>query len=224
MSDFLKKMKGLFVEEVPGTEPQAPPSTRKSAARPPAPGPQRTNIPQSPAGQPGKPADKFRNVLFEAMEKANLDGFDYLEYKQSLRSLAKMNMDEATRFRSAYAMAQTMGATPAGLVGAAEHYIKVLQREEQKFEQALVTQRDTRIKGKRAEGQKLNELIKRKQAQIKQLENEITQHQKQAQQLEQQVNTAAAKVETTKNNFIATYNQVVEQIQADIEKMKRYLK
>lgn len=224
MSDFLKKMKGLFVEEVPAGEPKAPPSTRKSAARPPAPGPQRTAVPQSATGKPGRPADKFRNVLFEAMEKANLDGFDYLEYKQSLQSLAKMNMDEATRFQSAYAMAQTMGATPAGLIGAAEHYVKVLRNEEQKFEQALMTQRDTRIKGKQAEAQQLKQLTAQKEQQIKQLQAEIERHRQQAQKIEQEVNNAAAKVETTKNNFIATYNQVVGQIQADVEKMKQYLK
>ena len=224
MSDFLKKMKGLFVEEVESPETDVPPSARKSAARPPAPGPQGAAVPQSPAGAPGKPADKFRQVLFAAMEKANLEGFDYLEYKQSLQSLQKMNMDEATRFQSAYAMAQTMGATPAGLVGAAEHYVKVLRREEQKFEQALLTQRDTRIKGKRAEAQQLEGIIQQKENQIKQLQADIAKHRQQRTKLEQEVSSAAAKVETTKNNFIATYNQVVSQIQNDIEKMKQYLK
>lgn len=224
MSDFLKKMKGLFIEEAPRTESDAPASTQRGAQRPPAPKPQRDAVPQSAKGAPGQPVDKFRKVLFGAMEKANLDGFDYLEYKQSLQSLAKMPMDEATRFQSAFAMAQTMGATPAKLVDAAQHYINVLQREEQKFEQALVTQRDTRIKGKQAQVQQLEQLTQQKQQQIKQLEAEIAQHRQQRDQLNGEVQRAAAKVETTKNNFIASYNQVVDQIQQDIDKMKRYLK
>ena len=224
MSDFLKKMKGLFVEEVPGETSDAPASTRKGAQRPPAPEPQRTAVPQSAQGAPGQPADKFRKVLFEAMERANLDGFDYLEYKQSLRSLAKMPMDEPTRFRSAFAMAQTMGATPAKLIDAAQHYIQVLQREERQFEQALVTQRDTRIKGKRAQAQQLDRLVQQKEQQIKQLRAEIEQHRQQHEKLDAEVQRATAKVETTKNNFIATYNQVVTQIQEDVKKMQQYLK
>ena len=224
MSDFLKKMKGLFVEEVSGPEPEAPPSTRPSAQRPPAPGPQRTSVPQSTNAAPGKPSDKFTQVLFKAMEANNLDGFDYLEYKQSLRSLSKMNMDEATRFQSAFAMAQTMGATPQKLVQAAQHYVQVLQREESKFEQALVNQRDTRIGADRQEAERLNKVIQQKEAQIKQLQADIEQHRQQQAKLNKSIQSATTKVETTKNNFIASYNQVVSQIQADIEKMQRYLK
>ena len=54
---------------------------------------------------PGKVSSKFMEILFKAMEDNNLDGFDYLEFKQSLKSLEKMPMDEQTRFKSAFAMA-----------------------------------------------------------------------------------------------------------------------
>ena len=75
------------------------------------------------------------------MEKANIEGFDYLEYKQSLKSLAKMPMDERTRFQSAYAMAQTMGASVGHLIKTAQHYIDILAAEEKKFETALANQK-----------------------------------------------------------------------------------
>ena len=54
---------------------------------------------------PGKVSTKFMEILFKAMEDNNLDGFDYLEFKQSLKSLEKMPMDETTRFKSAFDMA-----------------------------------------------------------------------------------------------------------------------
>ncbi|MCB0662113.1 MAG: hypothetical protein KDC24_05200, partial [Saprospiraceae bacterium] len=41
----------------------------------------------------GKAHPKFTEILFQAMENNNLEGFDYLEYKKSLQSLAKMPME-----------------------------------------------------------------------------------------------------------------------------------
>ena len=109
---------------------------------------------------PGQVSKKFTDVLLNAMQGANLDGFDYLEYKQSLNSLKKMSMDEATQYQSAYAMAQTMGATPEHLVKTAQHYINVLQTEEKKFEEALVAQKSKQIGSKEQEIKTLECTIK----------------------------------------------------------------
>ena len=84
-------------------------------------------VKESPAGDPGKVNDKFTEVLFSAMERDNQEGFDYLEFKQSLRSLEKMPMDEATRYQSALAMAKTLGANPVLLQQSAAHYLNVLK-------------------------------------------------------------------------------------------------
>ena len=51
------------------------------------------------------------NMIINTLEKNNLPGFDYLEYKQSLEGLSKMNMDEATAFQSAFVTASTLGLT-----------------------------------------------------------------------------------------------------------------
>ena len=93
----------------------------------------------------GKSSPKFTNILLQAMEANNLDGFDYLEYKQSLHNLAKMPMDEQTRYQSAFAAASTMGATPAKLVKTAHFYLDVLKKEEAKFAQALANQKDKQL-------------------------------------------------------------------------------
>ncbi|MCP3929039.1 MAG: hypothetical protein GY705_08060 [Bacteroidetes bacterium] len=158
------------------------------------------------------------------MEKANIEGFDYMEYKQSLNSLKNMAMDEQTRFRSAFAMAQTMGATPGNLIEAATHYIKILESEEAKFEQALLKQHSKQIGSKETEIKQLDRLIQEKKKQIEKLNEEIKSHQVVANKMKSQMSTAAGKIETTKNNFIASYNTLVSQIQDDVEKMKQHLK
>ena len=187
------------------------------------PAPQKT-IAESPAGKPGTVSSKFTDVLFGAMERANLEGFDYLEFKQSLKSLEKMPMDEATRYQSAFAMAKTMGATPKKLVDTAGHYVRVLQKEEKKFEEALNNQKTKQIGQKRQQVEQLDKVIQEKAKQIEQLTKEIEQHKQKITSLKMEVNNASSKVESTKNDFIASYNAIVAQIQNDVEAMQKYLK
>ncbi|MEL7020730.1 MAG: hypothetical protein AAGK47_03925 [Bacteroidota bacterium] len=180
-------------------------------------------MPESTSGEPGKISSKFTDVLFRAMEAADLDGFDYLEFKKSLRSLSKMPMDEATRYKSAFAMAQTMGVTPQKLIDSATHYINVLKREEDKFEKALAGQQSQQIGNKMQQITQLDNLVQQKAAQIKQLTSEIEQHQQQSEQLKKEIQTRTTKIETTKNDFIASFNALVKQIDGDMKNMKQYL-
>lgn len=218
MSDFIKKFKGLFIEETENGEVKQPEPEEVEATSPVTP-----VVRESAAGAPGKVTDKFTGVLVKAMEAANLEGFDYLEFKQSLKSLEAMPMDEATRYKSAYAMASTMGVSAQKLIATAGHYMKVLQQEEQKFEQALAGQVQSRVGERRQQIQSLDRLVQEKEKQIEKLRVEIEKHRKQAEKLKHEVGSAQAKVETTKNNFIASYNNVVRKIQNDVERMKQYL-
>ena len=178
----------------------------------------------NPTAPSGKASSKFTNILLQAMEANNLDGFDYLEYKHSLHNLAKMPMDEQTRYQSAYAAASTMGATPAKLVKTAHFYIDVLKKEEAKFAQALANQKDKQIGDKSQLIQQHDNLVKEKTRQIEKLKKEIADHHAKSEQMKKSISAATVKVETTKNNFVASYNLVLSQIQGDIENMKKYLK
>ena len=172
----------------------------------------------------GKVTDKFMNILLGAMDKNNLDGFDYLEYKQSLQSLQNMDMDEATRYQSAFAMAKTMGATPKKLLETANHYVNVLKTEEQKFGQALVSQKEKQIGNRHQRLEQLGQAVEHKRKQIEQLTKEIETHEQETTQIKEQISDASVKVENTKNNFVVTYQLLTGQIQEDIRKMQSYLK
>lgn len=228
---MFKNIKSLFIIEE--EDPAVKKETAKQEKTSPEPVPKKgTDAPaagspairQSKAGDPGKVTAKFTNVLLEAMQQQNLSGFDYLEYKQSLNSLKKMPMDEPTRYQSAFAMAQTMGATPEALLKTGRHYIDVLHQEERKFEQALAAQQEKQIGSKQEEMKQLEETIKAKAEQIKRLTQEIEAHQKEKDQLRNALEEAAVRVESTKNDFIASYNNLVEQIHQDLENIKKYLK
>jgi hypothetical protein len=123
MSDFLSKLKGIFVVQT-----TADGKTVESA---PKPATTTTNVvPLAPASVSGKVSDKFYDILFGAMEANNQEGFDYLEYKKSLQTLSKMPMDEQTRYASAFAAAQAMGITASKLNESAQFYLNILKSEE----------------------------------------------------------------------------------------------
>ena len=172
----------------------------------------------------GKVSSKFTEILFKALEKNNQEGFDYIEFKKSLNNLAKMNLEGATAYKSAYAAAQPMGATLKGLIDSANLYLKVLQEEEAKFEKALGSQRAKHIDQGKREIHSLQSLIAEKEAQISQIKKEISQHAQDLETAKTTVKEAAMKVEKTRLDFVASYQNLVDQISTDVEKIKEHIK
>lgn len=222
-SDIFSKFKGLFVVEdsapTPVTEQQSVPPTNNQPTVTPQP---TTYTPPIISG--GVANDKVMESLSKALETNNLDGFDYFEFRGSLLSLSKMPMDEQTRFQSAFAMAQTMGATAQKLTDSGAHYLNVLKNEELKFQQALDNQKSGNLVAKEQEAKNLEGVITQKAEQIKRLTEEIQQHQAQIEDMKKQIAEMGAKVENAKNDFHATYNLLTSQIQADLTNMQKYLK
>ena len=220
---MLKNLRSIFIveEEVPAKSKAPTPAPNSPSSKEQAP-PSVSSATET--SRDGKVTQKFTDILLSAMDNADLEGFDYLEYKKSLQSLQKMNMEERTAYQSAFAMAQTMGATPQNLVATAQHYLKALQEEEQKFEKALSHQQESRIGAKRQEQQTLTKTIQDKEAEIKKLQAEILEHQQNLGKLDGDIKQADLSIANTKNDFFASYQNLVKQIQEDITKMQEYLK
>ena len=222
MSDFLSKFKSVFIVD----EPQKAGAPAAQPAQQPE---QQASTPQPAATRPtaaasGSVTDKFMGILSSALEKNNPSGFDYFEFRQSLHNLAQMSMDEATRFKSAYAMAQTMGVTQQGLVQSAQYYLQVLGAEQSKFNEAHVQQRAKMIGGREDEIKNLEAAIQQKTEQIKQLTQQIEEHRQRSEQVRSEISESTVKIETTKADFEATFALVAGQIQDDAAKMQQYLK
>jgi len=230
---MLKKLKSFFIVEdeelIKQSNPSAVPKKNKSSEEPASEDLSNVAIPSS-ADVPvtevssGKVTPKFMEILLKAIEQNNLEGFDYLEYKQALKNLAKMPMDEQTRYKSAYAAAQTMGSTPDQLVNAANYYIDILSKEQEKFKLALGNQKSKQIVDKEQRVKNLHQQIQDKAKKIELLGKEIEASQQKMANLKQEISSASIKVESTKNDFVASYNSLVAQIRKDIENMQKYLK
>lgn len=227
---MLKKLKSLFIEEDENAvkKQKQVAAKKESKSRTAAnPSPKTNNAATSqPVSMPkpgGKADPKFVEVLLKAIEANNLDGFDYLEFKQSLQNLSNVQMDEKTKYQSAFAMAKTMGATPSKLLNAAQHYINVLKKEEAKFVDALNNQRQKQVHNREQGIKQKEQLILEKQKRIAQLQKEIKADTKSLDTDKEAINKSMAKVEATKLGFVNAYNGVLGQIQDDIQKMNQYI-
>ncbi len=219
-------MKGLFVTEADATA--RPPARAQSS---PSADSSDTSSDDTSSAAPvlqladvaGQVDDKFLEILLGAMNDANTPGFDYLEYKRSLVSLQEMQMDDATRYKSAYAMAKAMEATPAGLQNSAQHYLQVLQQEDQKFLESLQAQTTRRLDGKQQEIADAQSQISVWREEIKAIEQKIQEQESAAAQMQTELEEDQAKLSQTKANFDSSYAHLKSQIQTDLENIRKYL-
>ena len=166
---------------------------------------------------------KSLDFLTRALDRNNLTGFDYIEFKQSLSSLKKMNMDDETAIKSAFATASTVGLTKDKLVQTARHYQQIIDKEKAQFDEALQNQVKEKIAGKKAEVDRLKKEILENQKQIKAIEESIKKSQATIDNADADINAAQDKINTTKSNFENTYQSILGIIAEDIDKFNKYL-
>ncbi|HZV68283.1 MAG TPA: hypothetical protein VFG10_02025 [Saprospiraceae bacterium] len=222
---MFKKLKSLFVIEEgnPSQEEKTTTAENNEAPRSEKTISHKASSVTPVAGVKGQVQDKFLEVLFEALQTNNQEGFDYLEFKDFLRSLANVPMDDSTRFKSAFATAQTMGATKDKILGSAKQYIAILGKEESKFQEALSGQKDRNLTGKQDEIKNLEKTIRDNEAEIEKLKSGIENHKKQISTLETEINSASEKLAQTASDFGATYQALLSQIQDDVKNIESHL-
>lgn len=168
-------------------------------------------------------ADKvILETLFKALADNNIQGFDYFEYKQSLKTLLGM-LDEATAFKSAYATAATMGITKDKLVESANYYLKVLDKEKEKFTDVVQAQKSDNVKQKEDEIEFAKNTINTKSEQIRKLTDEISEAQAKINELQAFIINATDKITATVANFDASFNQISSEIKSDIQKINQHI-
>jgi len=171
----------------------------------------------------GQVTEKFTTMLLKAIEANNIDGFDYIEFKQAIQGTDGMGMSEEMRYKSAFAVAKTMGVTSDYLIKTAQTYTSVLAKEEKKFLQTAERQIKQRVGQREDMLTKLEQTIKQKTQQIEHLKKEIEDHKKLLEKTKQEVSGAQDKILATKADFEVSYQYIRQQLDDDISKMKQYL-
>lgn len=167
--------------------------------------------------------DKSCKSLTDALLRNNLKGFDYLEFRASLRALSNLNMESAQIYQSAFATASVIGLTKEHLVTSAEHYKNVLQKEKNSFDIALQNQVNQHVVAKRNEISQLEQQLVTYKQQIAELEARILQNEASVKLKMEQIKESDAKINTTKENFEHTLQAINGEINRDIESINLYL-
>lgn len=166
---------------------------------------------------------KIMEKLLKVIADNNLEGFDYIEFKNAIKSLDKLPLDEKTKFRSAFATAETIGATVPKILESIEFYQKILAKEESEFTKAINGQLSAKVGDKQQEVEKFSKMIVDKKAQIKKLTEEIDRHQKHINDVKSEITHNTLRIEQTRKDFETTYYKLKYQINEDVKKIKEYL-
>lgn len=223
-SDMFKKIKSLFIVEGPA---DAETNVNEEVSEPSG-NPIQTQNPivqtsTSATLDGSKPDQKFIDLLLKAIETNNMEGFDYLEYKNSLKSIEQVIPDESMRYKSAFEMAKTMGLSKEKLIQSATHYLNILSNEDKKFKDAVENQKAKQIQGRTDQIQSFEKSIAEKQQMIEKLTKEIESSRVQLDTFRKEINDAVVKIDATNQQFVASYHLVQGQITEDIEKIKSNL-
>lgn len=165
----------------------------------------------------------FINIMTAALEESNLPGFDYLEFKQSMAALEKMNMDKATAIKSAFATASTVGLTKEKLLQTADHYRSILNEQKSEFDDALQNQVKLKVEGKKKEVATLRKKIEEHKSAIEKLELEIQKSQETIDSSDKDIQAEEHKIEKTKDSFETVYKSILQIISKDMESFNQHL-
>lgn len=217
------KIKKLFVVEDEEFKRQAAAEEELSGTPVSTPGLTPSAVPGHPEEQlktSGSPDPKFIDILLKALERENLAGEDYLEFKQSLQSLSGIAMDEATKYKSALAMSKSRGANSDKLMQSASHYIDVLKKEEAKFLDAAKGQQ-AKLQQEKVEGVNgLKQSIVEKEKQIESWKKQLELDKASLQKMEESVGQSETKIANTIANFQYAHKVITGQIAADMDNIK----
>jgi len=166
---------------------------------------------------------KSLEFLIKAIEKNNQSGFDYLEFKQALIRLHKMDVDTPTAIMSAFATASTVGLTKGSLLESANYYLNVLKEEYKQFNTALDKQMDAKVHSR--EKQKTSLLSKKEafEKKIQTLTSELNEVNEKLTNIDKEAEAARIKIEETSERFGQTLNSLTKRIETDVELFKSQL-
>ena len=211
------KIWGFFVKEAPG-QPAASP------------------LPPSPVAAP-EPATvrnaagtrdidrKFVDHFVELLAKSNLPGPDYFEFKQALQSMEGLGLSEEKQFLAAWASFKAMGGlTEVGvLTTTAGQYLTALDKDRAAFLKDVERAIAERVGSLNDELKKLQQDNKAFAEQITALQAKINANNERIGQISGEVEAQSARIHENRDGYELAYQSFVQQIQADNDKIKKYL-
>ena len=167
--------------------------------------------------------NRFATALMKALEKKNLDGFDYLEWKHSVGKLTEIGMDQDTAIHSAFITGSSVGLTKEKLIKTANYYAEVLQDEKAQFMRSLEKHLVDNVEGKAKQTGELKKKIANWETKIEQLREQIRAATEQIASADTQISAARSKAEENQQGFDQALEVITNTINEDIANIRRVL-
>lgn len=215
-----KKILSFFIKDA--EEPAGKPAAANPAPEAPKPAPAPTVGNAAGTGQIDR---KFVEHFVGLLEKANLPGPDYFEYKQALQSMDGLGLGEEKQFQAAWASFKAMGGAKDTTVlkTSADQYLGILGKDRESFLKDVEKAISERVGALQDEQRKLEETNAAYARQIIDLQKKIDDNKHRLGQISGEVSEQTSKINSNKESFEITYLSFVDQINTDLSKINKYL-
>jgi cell division protein FtsB len=169
---------------------------------------------------------KFVQHFVDLLEKGNLPGPDYFEYKQALRSMEGLGLGEEKQFQAAWASFKAMGGITDSsiLKTSADQYLTILGKDRESFLKDVERAIKERVGSLNDEVKKLEDNNNAYIQEIANLQKKIDENKNRLGQISGEIAEQSSKINANRDSFEITYQSFVEQINSDLSKINQYLK
>jgi hypothetical protein len=213
--DTPEKKQDVKKQDIKKEEPQKPLVENKTSF-----GGSSLQTPSGLSSTKGEFNEQIFNSLTKAISDANLPGEDYLEFVSALQAMKNIELAESVKMQTVLATLSIKGLTVQKIVESADYYLKVLENEKEKFNQAMLQQTSGRVGEKQNEMKTLEETNAKMSEQIQLLTMEIKKNTERIGEIKKEIEEADSKIKATENNFYVTYDYVANQIINNVGKIK----
>lgn len=220
--NFGRKILSFFLKDEPAVAPAPGSVAVKSVGASPAPAPPTAvNVP----GAPGQVDTKFVDHFTAVLNKTNLAGPDYFEFREILKNLGNLGLSEEKQYQAAWASFKAMAgsADAAILTNTANQYLTALNADRDAFRQSAETTLAEKVGNLQQEQQQLQTDKEALAKQITELQAKLTATTERLANIGGELNEQSAKINQNRANYEATHTHFVDQIKADITKVGSYL-
>lgn len=217
-----KKLLGFFIKEEETNAAQPTPTP----ASPPAQVPPPPVVGTLNAAGTAEVDRKFVEHFVELLEKANLPGPDYFEYKQALKSMDGLGLSEEKQYQASWASFRAMSGgikDLSVLTTSASQYVGVLDRDRASFLKDVEKAISDRVGSLNQELNKLQQDNKTYAQQIVELQEKINANNGRLEKINGDIQEQSAKINDNRDSYDITYHSMVEQINSDVARIKKYL-
>lgn len=175
----------------------------------------------------GSVDSKFIKHLMDLMDKANLPGPDYYEFRKSLdtTSTTQASIAEPVRYQMTYAILSASAGelTKKVLIDSSQKYLEILSKENADYQLSVENKLTEQVAKREKQLEAIVKENNEKALLIEKLSKEIQENQLKSSSIQGEITTEKSKIEQNRRNFDVSYQTVVKQIADDIAKIEQYL-